>query len=1264
MNAKVLMVLLIVVLFFGMFLYPLVLGEGVSGYSVIGERSFSGFDGGFGVFNGWFIGLRNNSVIAVRVGSGEERVLGSLAGLGLVGPVKFFRVSGFFGLFDGRNVVLWNSSLVNVGRFSVNRLSGVEVLFDGSLVVWDNSTVYVFSGPGYVYPNVYDVWSYVYSLLNSSVVSPRLIYVLNGSFHSTVWDVWVSYVARSLNGNVLGANVSYRVPIPVSATSDEARSILKVNVVGVGIVNNSVHVAVNIAVPLIVNGSASVRLQNGTVIRVVDSIGMTGIAGFHISVLGNNVVKFLGSYPFIEVARGWKVFVFTYAPVLNQSLSYRMVHVVNSSGEFDFELFVDSPTDLLEFTNRFMLIKAGNVVFLYSLDGRLVKSFVSVSAVDIDEVDNMIGFGYEVDGSKVAEFGVVDVFSGVVDKLVSVRRAVLVGVTHEYDMLYFVFYLDGAVFVDYVTKSPVAVVRLSFVDRYGNPVMVQGVMRVKHSDVDLAFNFSGYDVEFKVPVPSSIWFKAMGVFLNAEGVVAVMSPGFISYRVVMRSFVLDDVSVIRSVGQPFMSYVVSDEERVSKVVLPSGNVVDVWKNYLVVLSGGVVNVYKYINSSLVHVWSGTVFGVNYVRIINGYLVVWGVRDFYVFSVEGRFIVSVRFPDISGFDLDSEYAVVWSKNGSIVGVINLLNGSLRYLDVKMFGFLEGAQVVSGNIVLYVLEGNTVVIHVFDCLSLREFVSYKTGYSSVNGLVSDGSFHGVLFRDNNGSILYVLSRFNGVTSVRLPYSDARLLWVMDAGESPAIPGDVSFMGSRLSVVGIGTSNGIFVYGIAGNNTVLMSAPLGDMLVPAGSYLINVPFNSSLLLLRDLSGNVWVTLKLRASPIMVAGSDVMLAYLRSDGVFVVPNPTFLGGFSVSVTAVTSDMRPVVGSIVVRELGTVSSINGSATILLPRPGIYHLEVSGAYLQSVVVSVNVTWEQPNVSVFVVLKPMSYNLNISIEDKFGFVNVGRVTIDGLTFNGVSVHKEFMVRNGKVMTSVLAGKYTLMFSSDIHESVSKVVDIVGDTSVSLRVNRTAVLLTFLVREFRLNVPISGASIVVNVKNETFVGKSNGTGMFELLVPINSMVNYNVSAEGYKMVKGSILADADKQVYVALHGVCSINLNAVDTNGNFVSGSVVIYNDTVRVMSSTVPSTIVLEEGNYTAVFTSVDGRSDQRNIACTIPAGSVNVKFVVPTKVVTTSVQPAPSLIEPLTIGAIVIVVALAAFLIWRRMRKPGAPSVEEEEEEI
>jgi hypothetical protein len=60
-------------------------------------------------------------------------------------------------LFDGWGVVLWNSSLVNVGRFSVNRLSGVEVLFDGSLVVWDNSTVYVFSGPGYVYPNVYDV---------------------------------------------------------------------------------------------------------------------------------------------------------------------------------------------------------------------------------------------------------------------------------------------------------------------------------------------------------------------------------------------------------------------------------------------------------------------------------------------------------------------------------------------------------------------------------------------------------------------------------------------------------------------------------------------------------------------------------------------------------------------------------------------------------------------------------------------------------------------------------------------------------------------------------------------------------------------------------------------------------------------------------------------------------------------------------------------------------------------------------------------------
>jgi len=39
--------------------------------------------------------------------------------------------------------------------------------------------------------------------------------------------------------------------------------------------------------------------------------------------------------------------------------------------------------------------------------------------------------------------------------------------------------------------------------------------------------------------------------------------------------------------------------RFKRSLFSSSNVVDVWKNYLVVLSGGVVNVYKYINSSLV-----------------------------------------------------------------------------------------------------------------------------------------------------------------------------------------------------------------------------------------------------------------------------------------------------------------------------------------------------------------------------------------------------------------------------------------------------------------------------------------------------------------------------------------------------------------------------------------------------------------------------------------------------------------------------------------
>ncbi|MGC9068452.1 MAG: hypothetical protein ACP5IZ_05655 [Thermoprotei archaeon] len=1260
-GIRVLMVLVVVVLFFVMFLFPLVLGEGVSGYSVIGEKRFSGFMSGFGVFNGWFVGSKNGTVVAVRVGSGEERVLGDFAGFGLVGPVKFFRVSSFFGLFDGRSVVIWDRDLVNVGRFSVNKLVGAEVLFDGSLVVWDDSAVYILHGPGYVRPDVYDVWGYVYDLFNSSVVSPRLIYVVNGSFHSTVWDVGLASVlrvVRLLNGTVLSENVSYRLFIPSSATADEARSVVKVSVVGAGVVDGIVHVAVNVVVPLVVNGNAVVKLQNGSVVNVVSSSVLVGVGGYHVSVM-SGVARVLGAYPFIEVARGWKVFAFTYVPTLNQNLSYRMIHVVDSSGEFDVELFAGSATDLLEFTNRFMLVRAGGVVFVYSLDGRFVKSFVSVSGIDIDEVDGMVGFGYEVDGSKVVEFGVVDVFSGVVDKLVSVRNVSLVGVTHEYDMLYFVFYSNGVVFVDYATKSPVAVVRLSFVDGYGNPVMVEGIVRVSHFGFNLVFDFRGYNVEFRVPVSSSVWFRVVGVFLSGEGVVAVVSPGFVDHRVVLRSFVLDDVSVIRSVGQPFAGYVVSDEGSVSKVVLSSGVVVSVWRNYLAVFSGNVVSVYKYINGSLKSVWSGSVFGVSNVRIIDGYLVAWGVRDFYVFSVEGRFSVKGRFPDIDGFDLDGQYAVVWSRSGNVVGVINLLDGSLRYLNTGVFGFLEGVQVVSGNVILYVLEGGNVVIRVFDCLSLREVVSYRTGYSSVGGLVTDGSFHGVLFKDGNDSVLYVISRFNGVTSVRIPYSDAKLLWIMDAGERPPISGDLRFMGSRLSVVGVSTGNGTFVYGVAGNSTVLMSAPLGDVLVPAGSYLIDVPFNSSLLLLRDLSGNVWVTLKLRSSPVMVAGSDVMLVYLRSDGTFVIPNPMVLGGFSVSVTAVTSDMRPVVGSVVVKELGTVSSINGSAIVFLPKSGVYHLEVSGLYLEPVVVSVNVTRDQPNVSVFVVLKPMSYNLSISIEDKFGLVNVGSVTIDGLTFNGVSVHEEFTVRNGKVLASVLAGRYTLVFSSNIHESVGKVVDVVGDTSVVLRVNRTSVLLTFLVREFKSNVPISGASIVADVKNRTVVGKSNGTGMFEVLVPINSMVNYNVSVEGYKLVKGSVLADADKQVSVVLRGICSVNLNAVDESGRFISGSVIIYNDTVTVMRSNVPSTITLEEGNYTAVFTSVDGRSVQENIACVAHVGTVNVKFIVPAKVVTT---PAPSFVEPLTIGAVIVVVALIAFLIWRRRRRAGVPSVEEEEE--
>ncbi|MEM3832108.1 MAG: hypothetical protein QW128_00705 [Thermoprotei archaeon] len=1256
-------VALFFVLFFVTFLYSFVLGEGVSGYSVVGERRFLGFVGGFGVFNGWFISLRDGSVVAVNVGSGEERVLGNLASFGLVGPVRFFRSPGFFGLFDGRSVALWNGSLMNVGRFSVNRLSGVEVLFDGSLVVWDNSTVYVFGGPGYVRPGVYDVWSYVYRLLNSSSVPSSSIYVVNGSFHYTVRDVVLAKVINSLGGVVLNETVSYKVPIPVSATGDEARNVLKVNVVGVGVVDGVVHVAVNFIAPLVVNGSAFVRLQNGTVVHVVSSSNVVGVGGFHISLVpGLGDVRFLGGYPFIEVARGWRVFAFVYVPALNQSLSYRVVHVVNSSGEFEFGISVGSPTDLLRFTDRFMLIKAGDVVFIYSLDGRLVKSFVSVSDVDVDEVDGMVGFGYEVDGLKVAEFGVVDVFSGVVDKLVSVRNASLVGVTHEYDMLYFVFYSNGTVFVDYATRSPVAVVRLSFVDGYGNPVMVEGVVRVNRFGFDLVFDFRGYDVEFRVPVSSSVWFRVVGVFLNGEGVIAVTSPGFVNYRVVMRSFVLGDASIIRSSGQPFVSYVVSDESYISKSVLPPGDVVSVWRNYLAVFSGNVVNVYKYINGSLTKAWSGNVFGVSSVRIVDGYLIAWGTRDFYVFSIEGRFSVGGRFPSIDGFDLDGQYAVVWSRNSSIVGVINLLDGSLRYLNAGVFGFLEGAQVVSGNVVLYVREGNNIVMHVFDCLSLKEIVSYRTGYISVSGLVTDGNFHGVLFKDSNSSILYVVSRFNGVTSVRLPYSDARLLWIMDAGEKPPISGDLRFIGSRLSVVGIGTSNGIFVYGVAGNNTVLMSAPSGDVLVPAGSYLVDAPFNSSLLLLRDLSGGVWVTLKLRVAPVMVAGSDVMLVYLRSDGTFVIPNPTFLGGFSVSVTAVTSDMRPVVGSVVVRELGITSSINGSATVFLPRSGVYHLEVSGSYLEPTIVSVNVTRDNPNAFVFAVLKPMNYNLNIGVEDKFGPVNVGRVTIDGLTFNGVTVHKEFAVKNGKVFTFVLAGNYTLVFSSNMHESVSKVVNVASDTSVVLKTNRTSVLLTFLVREFKSNAPISGASIVINVKNETFVGKSNETGMFKLLVPINYVVNYNVSMEGYNLVRSSVLADADKQVSVTLHSICSINLSAVDESGRSISGTVIIYNDTAMVMRSSVPSTITLEEDNYTAIFTSTDGRSVQKNIACVAHVGTVDVKFIVPAKAVTT---PAPLFAEPLMIGVTVVIVALAAFLIWRRIRKPGAPGappVEEEEE--
>lgn len=1247
--------------------------EGFSTHVVVGRVGF-----GFADVAG------SRYLAAADLGTGEVRLLGSAESLGLDASAARFAEVGesTAAVTDGRLVLVYDVWGRGLGRLAGDNIRGVSLLPSGRLVAWGRDYVVAAgSPPRYVGLEFYDVWEAMFRLLGGGGLPPEELLRLGSGIDAEKVVERLREKLRdeadAIGGTLVEERVSARAYYDfITHTTSSARERLVVDIAAaIVLASGEVYAALNIYAPVVVEVAGVVLVVHDNETEVVE-LSVSEAFGPKVGVLASvgrgGEAKVLEIYEEVEAGAWGPALAYAYRPLLYDSLKRRVLRLVYEDGRsLSLPLYFDGRVSELRLAEdgRVCLLSLDTGTTVVLKDGVPLWSLVAGRVTDAGTtLSGRVYLSY-VNAWGAYEVGFVDEYSGRYSKVVGDIPARVAGlyVVEDESLLLVVVDTGGSTTVSvYAREGSTARLRITVVDRLGREAgpVIRGSAEVEVKGMRFRLKVSDNPFSLSVPVPSSVRVSVAVPYGVAEDEVKVLSPTDAEYHVFVRLPLEPGYS---STGgalpyrSPFyMDYVLARDTEILRYVLPGARILDAHGAFLLAVGGGSeVSLYRLGGERL---WFRELHGyVEEAALLYPYVVVRDSSGIHLLDVATGATRGTISMQADGFDVDlaSDYASAWG--GGVLAVLDARRGETVFVDMSRYGRVLAAPVVGGMVFAYVEGGGSISLYVVNPTRGTVVELLPLGARAVNGFATDGHFKAVSYVVGNETHTVVLSMSNGLVVLR---GIGPVVAVRGLGHVARVPLWERVYGNAFALLLASSLRGLVLYAVGMNYVELATLESVD---PSGVRLtqsfvverLSRPNATPVLILRDLDGVPRVTLAASLTPAALAASEHFVAYSDREKTYAIPGPTLVGRYSLSVEAVDAEtMSPLDASVEIPEYGiSVEARGGKFKTYLSTPGRLTVRVSAPYYRPYTEVVELSDESPAAIVFAPLRPERFSITVRVSTPEGErVRDGIVTVIGWdppTSASVNLSESDTVAGLRV------NNYTVVFTSRLFTTASIDVELVGNTTVTLVVNRTAVRLRFSVRDERGR-PIPGARVYASVEGvgdvELTADSKGVTG--EVLAPYRSVVNFTASAPGYYAKRDSVEADLrvdGRPVEVTLsrlRGVVTIMLR--DEEGNPVSATVFVKSaEGVEVVPPFVASdvhTVELEVGSYMVVGTTPDGRT--ATVAVTVSDAMPNpaVSLVFPAKK-----APAYARYFPVVVAAAVC--AVAAVAIYRKFFAKRKPKV-------
>ena len=1233
-----------------------------------------------GVFKNYVIGYRStpsgNELVAVNMYNGSETPLGILETFGVnLKNMSMQKTSDYFMITDKHVAVIWDRNLHQVGRFAQDTISGIAILRNGYLVAWGNDVVTVFKSPNFVHGKQYDIWSSLYDYMLRNEIPPAELLRLSGRNPDTITSELSNQLIETIsseNGTLVSGPtviMSYNL---TAQTPVEARKKFPVVVVSATYINGIVYAAVNanITIDVVATAVYSVSTnESSTVENATVEEEYHVSLGFLVATNGTEngtIVKEV--YAGVEAGATSSVMCYVYVPLMNQSISPKMIKVIFENGtEVARPLYTSSTVESVRIAGPYVFVttKSG-VLLVYGVNGDLVASLAVKKLVDVGEAGNNIYLTY-VNGAGALELGKLT-YSGRYEKYVIETPMLPVGayIGNGGSLVFFAGESQGKAGVVVATSSPLADVEVRFVDTYGNLLrIIQGTAHIIFGNLTYEEATASNPVILRVPTPAEVYVTVRAPYATKTVLYDVKQPGTHRYRVVVRyPFPLGNPHATNATTPFFNPFskglVIVEDKELMKYRLPGASAIDAYGVFLALVeasnlgnSTSVLDLYR-VDGTLLYTKTFPEV-VEQVKFFFPYLVVKGAENIYVLDAPTGTVKATLTLPAKGYDLDldSDYLSAWTS--SIIAVLDLRTHATVYMDMSRYGAVLVAPVIDGLVYAYVAGKSGISIYVINPIDRGIETVLPWNGDSVVGFVSDGHFHVVSYVSGKTYYMDVIS-CNGLTTIK----GGPAVWVRTIGNYVDMPQASKLYGILYAALATERSGVCKIY-VVGANYELLGEITGmpEKLVrfaPAFIAEAKMPANATpLIVLRDYSGTPRLTIVASAPPALLAVSNFMVAYGDASKVYMIPNPTAVGKYKLVLKIMNEEGQPLNATVWLRPFNIkLPAKNGMFEAYLSVPGTYRVEVSASFYVPKEVAVTLTDQSPVAFMSVYLKPQLYRLTVKVTTGNGEpAKEGIIKIEGITNKFRTV---LNVTAGKANTLVRAGTYSVSYFSDLYSPAKATVKVVNNTQVVLVVNRTHIKLGIYVTNQEGD-PIPNATITISSKSlpAPINITTNQEGFALAYLPYNITFNVTVSAPRYRTAQFTNLTATEEleasQLRVHLKKIMgALTIITQEKGGKSLTAKVTIrdmYGNIVQQLTVTGATTIDLDLGTYTVEGTTSDGRTASAMVTLTEHSPVATAKLVFNPK-------PQPMYVRIFPYLIIVVIVATVIVLVYRKYSR-GKP---------